>query len=101
MWHDPAMEGWRRALKGWAKELEWTQKVMTDAWLECSNDIWVRWSKVKAIEVRPAAKGGEYDIVLATDDERYIWQTKGSKDAARGTVSDLIRHLSGDWRQSA
>jgi len=96
--HDPAMAGWRRALEGWGKELEW--KSVTDAWLECENDGWVRWSLVKAVNVRPVIRSTQYQVVLVMEmNEHFVWKTFNDKEAARHGVSALLQQLSHDYRQ--
>jgi hypothetical protein len=84
---------------------EWKTSVVRDAWLECENDTWVRWSEVKAVTVRQGAKE-EYDsapryqviFVLATS-ARHVYITKPDKSTARQTVVTLLQGLSNDFRQ--
>lgn len=80
---------------------EWMQSRTYDAWLECENDAWVRFSEIIAIEVRPSSQTTEYVIEFATSHKRYIYKTLGDRAKARAATTDLLRSLSNDWKQSA
>lgn len=80
---------------------EWSQSKVYDAWLECENDAWVRFSEIIAIEVEPAARTAGYVIQFATQHKRYIYRTLDERSQARGTVTELLHNIAHDWRQSA
>lgn len=80
--------------------MEW--KSSTEHWLECEEDTWVRWSCVKAIELRPVIRSEEYQIVLVLNmNERFSCHRAANKEEARNFAVAMIRNIGGDWRQSA
>jgi hypothetical protein len=80
---------------------EWMQSRTYDAWLECENDTWVRFSEIIAIEVEPSVRTTDYVVMFATAHKRYIYKTLGDRAKARGAASDLLHSLANDWKQSA
>lgn len=81
--------------------MEWKQSTVTDAWLECENDLWVRWSQVIAVKVQPKDRSVYYQIVFVLKDHQYVYATKEGREQARAAVVELLQQLSNEWRQSA